>query len=398
MTVEVKVPNLGESVSEATIGKWLSNAGEWVERDQTLLILETDKVAVEVSAPAAGNLTNIVQTSGTVVKIGQILGLIDDKAIAAAVNIAAPVAPAPVMVQASQPAAMPGPAARKLLNEAGLSVSAVKGTGPGGRVTKSDVLDHIPSTPPAPSTRVLSTPPANIANIKSGENRVVMSRLRQVIAQRLKDAQNTAAILTTFNEVDMTAIMALRLQYKDIFEKKHGVKLGFMGFFTKAVTTALKEITIINACVDNDSIIYHDYCNIGIAVSTPNGLIVPVIRGCENKDLPTIEGDIAAVGGLARSGKLTLDQLQGGTFTITNGGIYGSLMSTPIINPPQSAIMGMHKIQDRPIALNGQVVVRPMMYLALSYDHRIIDGREAVTFLVRVKELLEDPQRLLLGI
>ncbi|PWR24261.1 2-oxoglutarate dehydrogenase complex dihydrolipoyllysine-residue succinyltransferase [Zavarzinia aquatilis] len=407
MTIELKVPTLGESVTEATIGKWFRKVGEAVKKDEALVELETDKVAVEVNAPATGVLTRIDAKDGDTVTIGQILGAIEEGATAtaaapAAKPAAAP-APAPVAAPAPAPApvaapaaagATPGPAARKLLSEAGLDVATVPASGPGGRVTKGDVIAAIANPPvAAPAPKVL---PPRAEDPR--EERVKMTRLRKRIAERLKDAQNTAAMLTTFNEVDMTALMEARNQYKDLFEKKHGVKMGFMSFFVKAAVQALKEVPAVNAEIYGDEIVYKNYYDISVAVSSPSGLVVPVVRDADKLGFHEIEKEIARLGTKARDGKLAIEDMQGGTFTISNGGVFGSLMSTPIINPPQSAILGMHKIQDRPMVVNKQIVSRPMMYLAVSYDHRLIDGREAVTFLVRIKEAIEDPSRLLFGV
>jgi len=413
MTIELKVPTLGESVTEATIGKWFRAAGEAVKKDEPLVELETDKVAVEVNAPESGVLVRIDAKVGDTVTIGQIIGAIDETAKAAAAAPApavaapapapvaaapapatpAPVAPAPVAAPAAA-GATPGPAARKLIAEAGLSAAAIPATGPGGRVTKGDVIAAI-ANPPAAAPAPKALPPRAE---DPREERVKMTRLRKRIAERLKDAQNTAAMLTTFNEVDMTALMEARNQYKDLFEKKHGVKMGFMSFFVKAAVQALKEVPAVNAEIYGDEIVYKNYYDISVAVSSPSGLVVPVVRDADKLGFHEIEKEIARLGTKARDGKLAIEDMQGGTFTISNGGVFGSLMSTPIINPPQSAILGMHKIQDRPMVVNKQIVIRPMMYLAVSYDHRLIDGREAVTFLVRIKEAIEDPSRLLFGV
>ncbi len=407
MTIELKVPTLGESVTEATIGKWFRNVGEAVKRDEPLVELETDKVAVEVNAPSSGVLVRIDAKPGDTVTIGQILGAIDESASAAAPAPAAKpaAAPAPAAVVAPAPApapvaapaaagATPGPAARKLLSESGLDAATVPASGPGGRVTKGDVIAAIANPPaPAPAPKALPPRPED-----PREERVKMTRLRKRIAERLKDAQNTAAMLTTFNEVDMSALMDARNQYKDLFEKKHGVKMGFMSFFVKAAVQALREVPAVNAEIYGDEIVYKNYYDISVAVSSPSGLVVPVVRDADKLGFHEIEKEIARLGTKARDGKLAIEDMQGGTFTISNGGVFGSLMSTPIINPPQSAILGMHKIQDRPMVVNKQIVIRPMMYLAVSYDHRLVDGREAVTFLVRIKEAIEDPSRLLFGV
>jgi len=406
MSTEIRVPTLGESVSEATIGSWFKNVGDTVKADEILCELETDKVTVEVPAPAAGILTEIVAKAGDTVAPGGLLGQ-----IAAGVGAAAPAAkaaepaakPESAPVAAAAPAAMPvPPAAAKLMADANVSVT--EGSGKRGQVLKEDVLAAIAkdTTVAAPAAAPASVPAvaraASPAGDQAREERVKMTRLRQTIARRLKDAQNAAAMLTTYNEVDMTAVMSLRNRYKDIFEKKHGVKLGFMGFFTKAVTHALKEIPAVNAEIDGTDIIYKNYAHVGVAVGTDKGLVVPVVRDADQMSIAEIEKEIGRLGKAARDGALSMADMQGGTFTISNGGVYGSLMSSPILNAPQSGILGMHKIQDRPMAIGGQVVIRPMMYLALSYDHRIVDGKEAVTFLVRVKESLEDPERLVLDL
>ena len=397
MATEIRVPTLGESVAEATVGKWLKKPGEAVKADEPLVELETDKVSVEVPAPSAGTLTEILVQEGETVEVGAILAQFGEGG-AAAFEASAPakaaekaVAPAaPAASSAAMPAA---PAAQKMMAEKNIDPASVQGSGKRGQVLKEDVLRA-----PAP----VSVPAA--ARVPSGEadsvreERVKMTRLRQTIARRLKDAQNTAAMLTTFNEVDMSAVMDLRNRYKDLFEKKHGVKLGFMGFFTKAVCHALKEIPAVNAEIDGTDLIYKNYCHIGVAVGTEKGLVVPVVRDADQMSIAGIEQEIGYLGRKARDGELSMADMQGGTFTISNGGVYGSLMSTPILNAPQSGILGMHKIQDRPVVVGGQVVVRPMMYLALSYDHRIVDGKEAVTFLVRVKDSLEDPERLVLDL
>ncbi|MFN4312054.1 MAG: 2-oxoglutarate dehydrogenase complex dihydrolipoyllysine-residue succinyltransferase [Ferrovibrio sp.] len=404
MAVEIRVPQLAESISEATVGRWAVKAGDAVARDQLLVELETDKVTVEVNAPEAGTLGEVLAAEGATVQVGDLLATLAAGAGAAAKPAAKPAeaakpAAAPAAPKApAAPAAAPAagqalPAAAKLAAEKNVDVSGVAGSGKGGRVTKGDVMDLLAGGAAAPSARpaVPAGPRANADR----EERQRMSKLRQVIARRLKEAQNTAAMLTTFNEVDMSALMAARKTYVDGFEKKHGVRLGFMSFFVKACVQALKEFPAVNAEIEGDDIVFKNYFNIGCAVSTPTGLVVPVIRDADQMSFAGIEKTIADFGKRARDGKLGIDELQGGTFSISNGGVFGSLMSTPIINPPQSAILGMHKIQERPMAINGQVVIRPMMYLALSYDHRIIDGREAVSFLVRVKESIEDPQRLL---
>jgi 2-oxoglutarate dehydrogenase E2 component (dihydrolipoamide succinyltransferase) len=402
MAVEIRVPQLAESISEATVGKWSVKAGDAVARDQLLVELETDKVTVEVNAQEAGTLDEVLAAEGATVQVGDLLATLTPGAGAAKPAAAAPAAAAPaVKPAAAAPAAAPAPAAgqalpaaAKLAAEKNVDVSKMTGSGRDGRVTKGDVADLLASgggSAPAARPSVPAGPRANADR----EERQRMSKLRQVIARRLKEAQNTAALLTTFNEVDMTALMAARKQYVDQFEKKHGVRLGFMSFFVKACVQALREFPAVNAEIEGDEIVFKNYFNIGCAVSTPTGLVVPVIRDADHLSFAGIEKTISDLGKRARDGKLGIDELQGGSFSITNGGVFGSLMSTPIINPPQSAILGMHKIQDRPMAINGQVVIRPMMYIALTYDHRIVDGREAVSFLVRVKECLEDPQRLL---
>lgn len=405
MAVEIRVPQLAESISEATVGKWSVKAGDAVARDQLLVELETDKVTVEVNAQEAGTLDEVLAAEGATVQVGDLLATLTPgagaaKPGAAAKPAAAPAAAAPAPKPAAAPAAAAPaagqalPAAAKLAAEKNVNVAGVTGSGRDGRVTKGDVMDLLASGGGAAPAARPSVPAGPRANADR-EERQRMSKLRQVIARRLKEAQNTAALLTTFNEVDMTALMAARKQYVDQFEKKHGVRLGFMSFFVKACVQALREFPAVNAEIEGDEIVFKNYFNIGCAVSTPTGLVVPVIRDADQLSFAGIEKTISDLGKRARDGKLGIDELQGGSFSITNGGVFGSLMSTPIINPPQSAILGMHKIQDRPMAINGQVVIRPMMYIALTYDHRIVDGREAVSFLVRVKECLEDPQRLL---
>jgi 2-oxoglutarate dehydrogenase E2 component (dihydrolipoamide succinyltransferase) len=391
--MDIKVPALGESVTEATVARWLKQLGEAVKRDEPVVELETDKVTLEVNAPADGVLSEIIVAQGTLVKVGNLVGRIGEKVggtVESSRNDQTPgvsdVKSTPVS-DATLPAS---PAARKLMAEAGLTPENITGTGKSGMIIKDDVV----AFQSAGSPHSVGAAPASGGR----ETRQPMSRLRQRIAERLKQAQNTAAILTTFNEVDMTAVMTLRDQYKDAFEKKYGVKLGFMSFFVKACVNALKELPAVNAEISGADVIYKHYYDIGVAVGTPMGLVVPVLRDAENKDFAAIEKEINQLGTKAREGKLTVDELSGGTFTISNGGVYGSLMSTPILNPPQSAILGMHKIQKRAVVINDKIEIRPMMYLALSYDHRIIDGREAVTFLVRIKECIEDPQRLLMGI
>jgi 2-oxoglutarate dehydrogenase E2 component (dihydrolipoamide succinyltransferase) len=412
---EIRVPTLGESVTEATIGKWFKKAGDAVAVDEPIVELETDKVTIEVPAPAAGVLSEILVKDGETVAVGALLGQIKDGA-AGAKSAAKPAAsaPAPQSSPTPAPAAQPAPArtaaaeaplapsVRRLSAETGIDVASVPGTGRDGRVTKGDMLAAIeraaaqptPIAGPGALQVRAPSPPDDAAR----EERVRMTKLRQTIARRLKDAQNSAAMLTTFNEVDMSHVMALRNQYKDLFEKKHAVKLGFMGFFVRACVQALKEIPAVNAEIDGTDLVYKNYYHIGVAVGTEKGLVVPVVRDCDLKSLAQIEKEIGDFGRRARDGQLKIEEMQGGTFTISNGGVYGSLMSTPILNAPQSGILGMHKIQERPVVVAGKIEVRPMMYLALSYDHRIVDGREAVTFLVRVKESLEDPARLILDL
>ncbi|MEJ0074378.1 MAG: 2-oxoglutarate dehydrogenase complex dihydrolipoyllysine-residue succinyltransferase [Alphaproteobacteria bacterium] len=409
---EIRVPTLGESVTEATIGKWFKKPGDPVAVDEPLVELETDKVTIEVPAPAAGTLGDIAAKDGDTVAVGALLGSIKEGAGAPA----KPVAAKPALTAEEKPKPAPGappkvaaadaplaPSVRKIATETGMDPAKVDGSGKDGRVTKGDMMAAIeraaaqptPVPQPAAAVQVRAPSPADDA---SREERVKMTRLRQTIARRLKDAQNTAAMLTTFNEVDMSHVMGLRNSYKDAFEKRHGVKLGFMGFFVRACVAALKDIPAVNAEIDGTDLIYKNYYHIGVAVGTERGLVVPVVRDCDQKSLAEIEKTVAEYGKRARDGALKIEDMQGGTFTISNGGVYGSLMSTPILNAPQSGILGMHKIQERPMVVAGKVEVRPMMYLALSYDHRIVDGREAVTFLVRVKDVLEDPARLVLDL
>ncbi len=414
---EIRVPTLGESVTEATIGRWFKKAGDEVKVDEPLVELETDKVTIEVPAPTAGVLSDIAAKDGETVAVGALLGEIKPGTGASPAPAKAapspapkpPPAPAAPAPQASAPAKLApadaplAPSVRKIATETGIDPAAVPGSGKDGRVTKGDMLAEIeraaaqPTPVPqlAASVQVRAPSPPDDA---AREERVRMTRLRQTIARRLKDAQNTAAMLTTFNEVDMTHVMALRNQYKDLFEKKYATKLGFMGFFVRACVQALKEIPAVNAEIDGTDIVYKNYYHISVAVGTDKGLVVPVVRDCDRKSLAEIEKEIADFGRRARDGTLKLEEMQGGTFTISNGGVYGSLMSTPILNAPQSGILGMHKIQERPMVVAGKVEPRPMMYLALSYDHRVVDGREAVMFLVRVKEVLEDPARLVLDL
>ena len=401
--IDVMVPTLGESVSEATVSTWFKKPGDMVAQDEMLCELETDKVSVEVPSPAAGVLVEIIAAEGSTVAANARLAVIstDAKAVAAAPAAAAPASepvPAPVPAKDVEDA----PAAKKAMAEAGISRDAVTGTGRDGRVMKDDVARAVAAAAavPAPAAApVAAAPRAPVsADDAAREERVKMTRLRQTIARRLKDAQNTAAMLTTYNEVDMSAIMALRNEYKDLFEKKHGVKLGFMSFFVKACCHALAEVPEVNAEIDGTDVVYKNYVHMGVAVGTPSGLVVPVVRDADQMSFAAIEKKIAELGLRARDGKLSMAEMQGGSFTISNGGVYGSLMSSPILNPPQSGILGMHKIQDRPVVVAGQIVIRPMMYLALSYDHRVVDGKGAVTFLVRVKEALEDPRRLLMDL
>ncbi len=393
---DIMTPALGESVAEATVARWTKKVGDAVKRDEMLIELETDKVSLEVVSPADGVLTEIVAAEGETVLPGALLGRVTAGAAAspsapASAPVAAP-APAPAPVAAAAPVA---PSVRRIAAETGLDTSTVAGSGKDGRVTKGDALAALEARAAAPAVAAAPSAPRPV---HEREDRVKMTRLRQTIARRLKEAQNTAAMLTTFNEVDMSAVMALRNQYKDVFEKRHGVKLGFMSFFVKACVEALKDVPDVNAEIDGTDLIYKNHYDIGVAVGTDKGLVVPVVRDAETLSLAGIEKAIGALGKKARDGQLSIDDMQGGTFTISNGGVYGSLMSTPILNAPQSGILGMHKIQDRPMVVGGQIVVRPMMYLALSYDHRVVDGQGAVTFLVKVKDYIEDPQRLLLDL
>ncbi len=416
MTTEIVVPALGESVTEATVAQWLKSVGDTVEVDEALVELETDKVTLEINAPVAGMLSEIRFEQGTDVEVGTILGVVaeGETCAAKAAPPAKPAEPAPAPAAEPKPAAAAAPAGgngaapatdvgvlapavRKLVEENRLDAGLIPATGKDGRLTKGDVLTYLESHKDAPApTPAPTAPPAAPAPAGEREERVPMTRLRKRIAARLKEAQNTAAMLTTFNECDMSGVLSARTKYKEAFEKKHGVRLGFMSFFIKAAIVALKELPAVNAQIDGDDLVYKNHYDIGVAVGTEQGLVVPVIRDADRMSFAGIESTITDFGRRARDGKLTLDDLTGGTFTITNGGVYGSLMSTPILNPPQSGILGMHKTQPRPVAVGDKVEVRPMMYLALSYDHRIIDGREAVTFLVRVKECIEDPERILL--
>jgi 2-oxoglutarate dehydrogenase E2 component (dihydrolipoamide succinyltransferase) len=409
MSTEIKVPVLGESISEATLGQWLKKPGEAVALDEPIVSLETDKVAVEVPAPAAGVMGAYLVQEGTTVNVGAVIGMIDAGSGAATVTQATAPAPAiaaaaPAPVATTEVADLTlSPAVRRLVLELGIDPSRVKGSGKDGRLTREDVLAAAKSGGEAPTpasapaaTAAVAAPAASTPGRQ--EERIKMTRLRQTIAKRLKAAQETAALLTTFNDVDMSAVIEARTTYKDLFEKKHGVRLGFMGFFTKAVALAARDIPAVNAQIEGDEIVYHNYLDVSVAVSAPNGLVVPVIRNADAMSFAQIEKAIGDFGAKAKAGTLTMEDMTGGTFTISNGGVFGSLMSTPIINPPQSAVLGLHRIEDRAVVRDGQVVVRPMMYLALSYDHRLIDGREAVTFLKIVKEAIEDPTRLLIDL
>ena len=421
MATEVRVPPLGESVTEVTVATWFKQPGEAIIAEEPLVELETDKVTQELPAPVGGVLTEIAGAEGDTLEIGALLGVIDESATASAggsagastsagAAVAAPAAKAEVPAAAEPANATLSPAVRKLVDENNIDPATITGSGKDGRLTKGDVLAHLEAakttlvSAPAPASAPAVTPaPAPAPSVapgddSEGEERVRMTRLRQTIARRLKDAQNTAAMLTTFNEVDMTNVMATRSEYKDLFLKKHGVKLGFMSFFTKAVCHALHDVPAVNAEIDGTDLVYKKYCHIGVAVGTDKGLVVPVLRNAQQLSLAGIEKGINDLGAKARDGKLSIADMQGGSFTISNGGIYGSLMSTPILNAPQSGILGMHNIVQRPMVVNGEIVARPMMYLALSYDHRIVDGKEAVTFLVRVKESLEDPKRMILDL
>ncbi|MCB4859244.1 2-oxoglutarate dehydrogenase complex dihydrolipoyllysine-residue succinyltransferase [Sphingobium sp. PNB] len=413
MATEVKVPTLGESVTEATVGQWLKKPGDAVKADEPIVSLETDKVAVDVPAPAAGTLGDIVAKEGDTVEVGALLAYVNEGAAAAAAPAAAPAAAAKAEAATPAPAASApadedeggnltlSPAVRRLVLEHGLDPSKIKGTGKDGRLTKDDVVAAAAAgTAKAAASAPAATPAAAApaAGPSRAQERVKMTRLRQTVAKRLKEAQNNAALLTTYNDVDMTNVIEARAKYKDLFEKKHGVRLGFMGFFTKAVCMALRDIPGVNAQIEGDEIVYNDFADISVAVSAPNGLVVPVIRNAESLSVAEIEKTIGSFGKKAKEGTLTMEDMKGGTFTISNGGVFGSLLSSPIINPPQSAVLGLHRIEDRPVVRDGQIVIRPMMYLALSYDHRLIDGREAVTFLVAVKNAIEDPTRLLIDL
>jgi 2-oxoglutarate dehydrogenase E2 component (dihydrolipoamide succinyltransferase) len=400
MTTEVKVPTLGESITEATLGQWLKKVGDSVKADEPIASLETDKVAVEVPSPVDGVIGALVVAEGDTVNVGALIATIEAGSGAAA----APAAQKPAATAAQQaPGAVAqtsdalSPSAKRAAGETGVDPATVSGTGKDGRVTRVDIEGA--ATAKAPSAPAPAAAPAPVAATgERREERVRMTRLRQTVAKRLKEAQNTAAMLTTFNDVDMTAVMEARTKYKDLFEKKHGVRLGFMGFFVKAACMALKDIPAVNGSIEGDEIVYHDYADISVAVSAPNGLVVPVIRNAETLSVAGIERTIGDFGKRAKDGTLKMDEMKGGTFTISNGGVFGSLMSTPIINPPQSAVLGLHRIEERPVVRDGQIVIRPMMYLALSYDHRLIDGREAVTFLVALKNAIEDPTRLLIDL
>ncbi len=408
MSTEVKVPVLGESITEATLGQWLKKPGEAVAIDEPIASLETDKVAIEVPSPVAGIMGAYAVEEGATVNVGAVIGSIDAGNSASApapAPVAAAIAPAITTTAAPMPVAqvenndLPlSPSVRRLVLELGIDPSKIKGSGKDGRLTKEDVVAAAKGAPtPSADVAALAAPAPAAAHARQ-EERVKMTRLRQTIAKRLKSAQDTAALLTTFNDVDMSAVMEARATYKDLFEKKHGVRLGFMGFFTKAVALAARDVPSVNAQIDGDEIVYHNYLDVSVAVSAPNGLVVPVIRNADAMSFAQIEKAIGDFGAKAKAGTLTMDDMSGGTFTISNGGVFGSLMSTPIINPPQSAVLGLHRIEDRAVVRDGQVVVRPMMYLALSYDHRLIDGREAVTFLKIVKEAIEDPTRLLIDL
>jgi 2-oxoglutarate dehydrogenase E2 component (dihydrolipoamide succinyltransferase) len=403
--MDIKVPQMGESVTEGTLANWLVKPGQQVAQDDPIAEIETDKVAIEVPAPAAGVISETLIKEGETVAIGTIIARMDAGATGGA-SAPAPAAAKPAASAALPAAAAPAakvtdkvaPSVLRVATEGGVDPASIPGSGKGGRATKSDAIRYVSEAPSAPAAARAPAAPHAPRALVEGEERVKMTRLRQTIARRLKEAQNTAAMLTTFNDVDMSHVMELRKKYKESFEKKHGVKLGFMGFFTKACVAALKEIPNVNAEIDGTDIIYKNYYHVGVAVGTEKGLVVPVVRDADKLSLAQMEAEIGRLGALARDGKLAMDDLMGGTFTISNGGVYGSLMSTPILNPPQSGVLGMHRIEERPIAIDGKVVIRPMMYLALSYDHRMVDGKEAVTFLVRVKEALEDPERLLLDI
>ncbi len=408
MATEVKVPVLGESITEATLGEWLKQPGDKVALDEPVASLETDKVSIEVGSPAAGVMGPHAVQVGDTVQVGAMIATIEAGDGAATAPVAA--APAPSATAAQQAPAVPAtdtpaalsPSVRRAVLEHGVDPSTVKGTGKDGRITKEDVeaaaATPAPASAPTPAAAAPAVAPSVAAATGRKEERVRMTRLRQTIAKRLKEAQNTAAMLTTFNDVDMSAVIAARTKYKDLFEKKHGVRLGFMGFFVKAACMALKDVPSVNGSIDGDEIVYHDYADISVAVSSPGGLVVPVIRDADQMSVAQVEKTIGDYGKRAKDGSLKMEEMKGGTFTISNGGVFGSLMSTPIINPPQSAVLGLHRIEDRPVVVDGQIVIRPMMYLALSYDHRLIDGREAVTFLVALKNAIEDPTRILIDL
>ncbi len=410
MATEITVPVLGESVTEGSIGEWLKQPGDAVAADEPIASLETDKVAVDVPSPVAGVLQEHRAEVGDTVEVGAVIAVIEEGATASAAPAAAKADPAPAPAAKAAPnedlvaaAQTLSPAVRRAVLEHGVDPSTIKGTGKDGRLTKEDVLaaakakGDAPAASPAPAAVAA---PAGAAPAAGGRNeeRVKMTRMRQTIARRLKGAQEEAALLTTFNDVDMSAVIEARTKYKDLFAKKHDIRLGFMGFFAKAACLALKDVPSVNAYIQGDEIVYHDYVDISVAVSAPNGLVVPVVRDCDKKGFAQIEKDIADFGKRAKEGSLTMEDMTGGTFTISNGGVFGSLMSTPIINPPQSAVLGLHRIEDRPVAVNGEVVIKPMMYIALSYDHRLIDGREAVTALKIIKEAIEDPTRMLIDL
>jgi 2-oxoglutarate dehydrogenase E2 component (dihydrolipoamide succinyltransferase) len=400
MSTEIKVPVLGESISEATLGQWLKKPGEAVALDEPIASLETDKVAIEVPSPVAGVMGAYSVAEGATVNVGAVIGVIEAGSGAAATPavVAATAAPAPVATTDVSDLTL-SPAVRRLVLEQGIDPTKVKGSGKDGRLTKEDVLAAVKGgAPAAPAAAPTAAPVATASSGDRAEERVKMTRLRQTIAKRLKEAQNTAALLTTFNDCDMSAVMATRERYKESFEKKHGVKLGFMSFFAKAACLALKDFPSVNAQIQGDEIVYFDYVDLSVAVSAPNGLVVPVVRNVDQMGFADIEKAIGTLGKKAKDGSLTMDDMKGGTFTISNGGVFGGLMSTPIINPPQSAVLGLHRIEDRPVVRNGEIVIRPMMYLALSYDHRLIDGREAVTALKTIKEAIEDPTRLLIDL
>jgi 2-oxoglutarate dehydrogenase E2 component (dihydrolipoamide succinyltransferase) len=407
MATEITVPALGESVTEASVGEWLKQPGDAVAVDEPIASLETDKVAVDVPSPVAGVLSEHKVAVGDTVEVGALIAMVEEGASASTAPAAAKEAPAPAASEApasSDAAQTLSPAVRRAVLEHGVDPSTIKGTGKDGRLTKEDVLaaakakksgGDTPAPTPSAAPAVSAAPAASGSR---NTERVKMTRMRQTIAKRLKGAQEEAALLTTFNDVDMSAVIEARGKYKDLFAKKHDIKLGFMGFFAKAACLALKDVPAVNAYIEGDEVVYHDFVDISVAVSAPNGLVVPVIRDCQAKGFAQIEKDIADFGARARDGSLTMADMTGGTFTISNGGVFGSLMSTPIINPPQSAVLGLHRIEDRPVAVNGEVVIRPMMYIALSYDHRLIDGREAVTALKIIKDAIEDPTRMLIDL